>query len=149
MEYMIFISSVNTMIMVVSATLTKDFYKGIIDPAISDKQLLMVGRLLTLMVGLVGLGLAFIVRDIVALSVTALFMLLVLLPAVMGGFFWKKATAQASFWAILLGFAVAISLLPSMPKTAFMPGFLVTLIIFIAVSHLTKHSSSENRNVVM
>lgn len=144
----VFISSVNTMMMVVSATLTKDFYKGIINPKASNKQLLLVGRSLTLVVGLVGLSLALVVRDIVALSVTALFMLLVLLPAVMGGFFWKKATAKASFWSVVLGFIVAVVLLPIMPKTAFVPGFLVSLVVFTGGSLVTRHSSSENIKLI-
>lgn len=140
----VFISTVNTMMMVVSATLTKDFYKGVINPRASGKLLLRVGRLLTLVVGLVGLGLAFIVRDIVTLSVNALLMLLVLLPATMGGFFWRRATSKAAFWSVLLGFAEGIVLLPLMPKTAFIPGFLVSLVLFIAISFFTKHSFSEN-----
>lgn len=140
----VFISSVNTMMMVVSATLTKDFYKGIINPKASGKQLLMVGRLLTLLVGIVGLSLAFIVRDIVTLSVNALLMLLVLLPAVIGGFFWKRATSKASFFSVLLGFLISLALLPIMPKTAFVPGFLVSLVVFIGASTFTMHSRSEN-----
>lgn len=140
----VFISTVNTMIMVVSATLTKDFYKGIINPKASDKQLLKVGRFLTLVVGLLGFLLAFQVRDIVTLTVGALLMLQVLLPAIMGGFFWRKATAKAAFWSILLGFIVAVALLPSMPQTAFLPGFVVSLIVFVGVSLITKHSPSEN-----
>ena len=140
----VFISTVNTMIMVVSATLTKDFYKGFMNPKATDKQLLRVGRILTLITGVFGLLLAFVVRDLVTLVVSALLMLLVLLPAIMGGFFWKKATSKAAFWSILLGFLVAISLFKSMPQTSFVPGFIVSLVVFIVGSLITKHSHSEN-----
>src|SRR5205807_6523862 len=38
-----FISAVNTMIMVTSATLTKDFYKGWLKPDATERQLLTAG----------------------------------------------------------------------------------------------------------
>src|ERR1035437_7131022 len=82
-----FISSVNTMIMVTSATLTKDIYKGWINRNATDRQLLMTGRYCTLIAGLLPFGLAIAVPDIVTLSVNALFMLLIMVPAVIGGFF--------------------------------------------------------------
>ncbi len=139
----VFISSVNTMIMVVTATLTKDFYKGLIKPDATDKQMLTMGRILTFVAGLAGLGFAFYVRDILTLSTIALFMLLVFLPAILGGFFWKRATSTASFFSILLGFLSALIFLPKMPTTAFVPGFVISLIVFIVVSFFSKHSESE------
>ncbi len=139
----VFISSVNTTIMVITASLTKDFYKGAINPQASDTQILKTGRILTVVAGFAGLVFAFFVRDILTLSTTALFMLLVFLPAIFGGFFWKRATATASFFSVLLGFICALFLLPKMPTTAFVPGFLVSLITFIMLSFFTKHSESE------
>ena len=139
----VFISSVNTMIMVVTATLTKDFYKGMIRPNATDKQVLVVGRSLTFVAGLGGLAFAFYIRDILTLSTTALYMLLVFLPAVLGGFFWRRATAKASFWSILIGFVFSILLLSKMPTTAFVPGFIASLISFVAISVCSQHSKSE------
>lgn len=139
----VFISSVNTTIMVITASLTKDFYKGAINPAANDKQMLKAGRILTIAAGLAGLIFAYLVRDILTLSTTALLMLLVFLPAIFGGFFWKRATATASFYSILLGFICALFLLPKMPTTAFVPGFLVSLIMFVVLSFFTSHSKSE------
>ncbi|MCJ7501801.1 MAG: sodium:solute symporter family protein [Acidobacteriia bacterium] len=140
----VFMSSANTMIMVVSATLTKDFYKGIFNRQASQRQLLVAGRCLTFVAGLAGVGFSFVVRDIVTLSVIALFMLLVFLPAVIGGFFWRRATSRGAFLSVLLGFLTSLFLLPRMPRTAFVPGFVVSLLVFVAVSFLTAHSPSEN-----
>ena len=89
----VFISTVNSTIMVASATLAKDFYKGIINPQVSDRGLLTAGRVSTLMCGFAGMVFAILIPDLVALSVNALFMLLILLPSVVGGFFWHRATA--------------------------------------------------------
>ena len=90
------------------------------------------------------LGLAFAVRDVVMLAVSGLLMLLVLLPAVIGGFFWRKATSGAAFWSILFGFVVNIVLTPLMPATAFLPAFLVSAVIFVVGSLISRHSPTEN-----
>jgi SSS family solute:Na+ symporter len=142
-----FISTVNTMIMVTSATLTKDFYKGWLRPEATDRQLLTAGRVSTLITGLVALGVAMAIPDLVALSVNALFILLVLLPAVIGGFFWKRATAKGSFSSIAIGFAVLVLTLPFAPKTAFVPGFLASLLVFILVSRFSSHEPSETLDI--
>jgi len=139
----VFISSVNTTIMVVTATLTKDFYKGLINPIATDKQMLKMGRILAVVAGVIGLIFAFYIRDILTLSTTALYMLLVFLPAILGGFFWKKATAKAAFYSTLLGFICAAVLWPKMPTTSFVPGFAVSLIAFVLISFFTKHSKTE------
>jgi Na+/proline symporter len=83
------------------------------------------------------------VQDVVTLSVNALFMLLIFLPAVVGGFFWRRATSRASFLSVLLGFVVTVALIPITPNTAFVPGFLVSLVVFVAGSIFSSHSASE------
>ena len=140
----VFISSVNTTIMVITATLTKDFYKGLIKPEATDKQILTIGRILTFFAGCAGLVFAFFIRDILTLSTTALYMLLVFLPAIIGGFFWKRATSTASFYSILIGFLSALLFLPKMPTTAFVPGFAISVVIFFTLSLTSKHATSEN-----
>lgn len=142
-----FISAVNTMIMVSSATLTKDFYKGWLRPGADERQMLTAGRVATLIAGVVALALAIAIPDIVTLSVNALFMLLVLIPAVIGGFFWKRATSKASFYSISIGFVVIFLSLPFAPQVAFVPGFLGSLVIFILVSRLTSHDPSETLEI--
>lgn len=139
----VFVSSVNTMIMVVGATLTKDIYLTFINPAASSRRTLWVARGVTLVGGVIGAAASFYVHDIVRLSVIALFLLLVMLPAVVGGFFWKRSTATAATLSIAIGFVVTISLIQRMPTTAFLPAFLASAIGFVAVSLTTGHSASE------
>lgn len=143
----VFISTVNTMIMVSSATVTKDFYKGWFKPDATERQMLTAGRVSTLVTGFVALLLAVALPDLVSLSVNALFMLLILLPAVVGGFFWKRATAKGSLFSVIVGFVVLLAALPIAPNTAFVPGFLASLIVFVLASLLSSHATSENVNV--
>jgi SSS family solute:Na+ symporter len=142
-----FISAVNTMIMVTSATLTKDVYKGWVNRNATERQLLRAGRLCTLLAGVVPFVLAMAIPDIVALSVNALFMLLIMVPAVIGGFFWKRATAKGALLSISFG---ALAMAGSMwvaPKTAFVPGFLVSLLTFVGGSLVSSHDASETTDV--
>lgn len=143
----VFISTVNSTIMVASATITKDFYKGIIKPDVNDKKLLSVGRISTLLCGLAGVIIAFILPDIVALSVNALFMLLILIPSVVGGFFWKKSNAKAALSSVVAGGIILIIFLFIDASTAFVPAFLVSLVTFILISVFSKHSPTENISI--
>jgi SSS family solute:Na+ symporter len=143
-----FVSTVNSMLMVLSATLTKDFYKAEINPTASSVRLLWAGRVSTLVGGAAALGVAIIFPNLVALAVNALFMLLILVPSMLGGFFWRRATAKAASHSIIAGSAVLLCLLPWAPETAFVPAFLVALLLFLISSVFTKHSSEENLEIV-
>ncbi len=144
----IFISTVNSTIMVASATLTKDFYKGIVRPTSTDKEILIVGRVATLFCGLAGIVIASLLPDLVALSVNGLFMLLVLLPAVVGGFFWKRVTSKAAIFSVIVGTMVTIVFLGIDASKAFVPGFVASLALLIGISFCTRNSATENLNVV-
>ena len=143
----VFISTVNTMIMVSSATVTKDLYKGWFRPAATERELLTAARMATFVAGFLALVLAIALPDLVSLSVNALFMLLILLPAVVGGFFWKRATAKGALLSLICGLVVLVATLPFAPNTAFVPGFFASLVVFVLVSLLTSHAASENVEV--
>ena len=139
-----FISAVNTMISgYASATLTKDFYKGYINRGATDGQLLKIGRWCTLLAGVVPFGLAVAVPDIVALSVNALFMLLIMVLRYWRLFLWKRATALGSLLSIISGFVAMVGGTWAFPKTAFVPGFLASFLVFVGVSLLSPHGPSE------
>lgn len=141
----LFVSSANTMIMVVSATVTKDLLaQRKRSPAMGPGiDLLRVGRITTLIAGLGGLAASFFVRDIVTLSVVAIFLLLVLLPAVLAGFFWPKATARGAYWSIVGGTLAYIAALPFSVTNAFVPGLVASIGILVCVSLMTSHSDTE------
>ena len=147
--FAVFISTVNSTIMVASATFAKDFYAATSKKLLPPDEMLKIARLGTLICGLFGVGFAFLLPDIVALSVNSLLMLLILLPSVVFGFFWKRSTAVAATASISIGFifTMGFSLLIN-PETAFVPGFLISLIVFVVVSCLTKHAKSENAELM-
>jgi Na+/proline symporter len=141
-------STADSLILVGSATILKDFYISIINPQATEKQMLFLGRVFTLLFGLAGLTIAYAIPDIVQLQLIGAFTLLIFAPSVIGGLIWKKTTSKASFLSVMSGFLVTIILIPTLPKTAFIPGFLVSLITLIIVSYLTKHSPTENVRLI-
>lgn len=140
----VFISTVNSTIMVASATMTKDFYKGLINKEVDDSRLLLVGRISTVFCGGISLAVAVVMPNLVALSVNALFLLLILVPAIVGGFFWNKANSTGAASSIVAGLLVTCVYMAIDPDVAFVPGFITSLVTFILVSRLSSHSTSEN-----
>lgn len=133
----ILMSTVDSIIMVGSATITKDFYL-LKNPEATDKQKLKVGRLAVLAVGLGGLGIAFFVPDIVKLSVVSAQIMVIFAPALIGGLVWAKPNAKAGFWSILLGFVITLLIVPFNQGIAFVPAVLFGLIAFIILSVKSK-----------
>ena len=144
----IFISSLNSTLMVSAATLTKDFYKGLYNRTAGDRTLLGVGRIMTAVAGGIAMLIAYALPDFVSLSVNSIFMLLVLLPAVIGGFFWKQATERAAFFSVLSGLVTVVAFLFLDHETAFVPGFVVSLFVFVLISKTSQHNRSENLEIV-
>jgi SSS family solute:Na+ symporter len=145
----IILSTLNSTLMVTSATFTKDFWCGALNKSADDqKALLSVGRISTFVSGAIGLGIALILPDLVALSVNGMFMLLIILPAIAGGFFWRRATATAATLSVFAGALVTVIFLKIDAGIAFVPGFLTSLLVFVIGSLVTEHSIEENIGVV-
>lgn len=144
----IFISTINSTIMVASATLTKDFFISANSKKLTDKEKLHFGRIATFICGFIGLAIAFAFPNLVALSVNSLFMLLILVPSIVGGFFWKRATENGALYSILSGLVTLVLFFFYNPETAFAPAFFISLITFVLVSLFTQHNSEEDINIL-
>lgn len=129
----ILMSSIDSMLMVGSATLTKDFYL-VRYPETSEKRTLFMGRFFVFIFGVIALVVAMFFQDIVKLIVVSSQVLGVFMPALIGGLLWKRSTAPAAFWSILIGFVTTVGLLYFMPDTAFIPGLILAIVIFVVMS---------------
>lgn len=139
----VFISTVNSTIMVASATMTKDFYKGIFNRQADGHEILRFGRISTFICGLLGLIVAILYPNLVILTINSMFMLLILVPAIIGGFFWSRATSSGALASIVVGTAVMTIFLTVNVTTAFVPGFIASSFTFIFVSMRSEHSTEE------
>lgn len=129
----IVMDTINSLVMVGSSTILNDFYKPRTKTT-DERKLLRLGRIFTLAYGFGAIGIAFLIPDIVSLLLIGAFMLMPIAPALVGGLIWRGSNSKASFISILAGFVVTILLIPQMPQTAFVPGFLVALAVFVGGS---------------
>lgn len=134
-----FMSTGDSMLMVLSATWTHDIYKPW--KKVKDDELLKMGRVAIVLFGLLSAGLAWAFQDFVRLLGTALSSLAILTPAIFGGLYSTIPKPKAAFWSILSGFSVMIlSIFLSflLKSTAIVTlaqifAFIVSLVVFIAI----------------
>lgn len=135
-------SCVNSMILVGSITLLKDVHITYIRD-LTDQERVWWGRLYTLCYGVLGIVAAYLIPSIVKLQIISAATLSVMSPAIIGGFLWKRGTADASFWSILPGLVVTLGLYPFAPSHSFIPGMFVSVILYIGISmYQTRGKSS-------
>lgn len=136
------VSTVDSILLSLSSMTAVDLYKGL-RPGASELGGLRVGKATVLIMAAVIV--AFSIRPaglLVELSVMSSAGLLQFVPAVLGGFFWKRSTAAGAVSSILVG----ISVVGFLYFTRTFPlghwpgvwGILCSSIVFVVVSFLTR-----------
>jgi len=138
----ILMDTVNALVVVGGSTLVNDFYK-VFRPNTSEKHLLFMARLFTLSFGAVSLLTAVFLPDIVKLLLMGAFLMMPMGPAIIGALAWKRKNAKAATASMIVGFLATILLIPKMPQTAFVPGFFISLVIYVVVSLTSKSFVTE------
>ncbi len=133
-------SSADTVLLVMSMTLVHDLYQKSLNKELTPDQVLKVSRWTTFVLGAIAVLLAITIFNVIHLAIDALTFLVALLPAVVFGFYWKKARESAAFWSIVLGTLTIVVILPFSAIYAFVPGILVSFTTFFIVSKLDKKS---------
>ena len=136
-------STVDSMIVVSTASALKDFYKTTINPRAIDSQTLKHARTFAIIFGLAGLGVAYLLPDIVNLVLLSIFIIATFIPATLIGMFWKETTEKAAFWSILIGVIVLMIFAPIAFTLSWLPSFFAALISLIVISKFTRHSKTE------
>ena len=136
-------------IMIVSASaISHDFYATMIRPGASDREKLMVNRVAVLVLAILPIGLTVrefdLVQFIVLLqaSLTASFFF----AAVVIGLNWRRGTAAGAISSMVGGFATAMGwYFADNPfgLDPVVPGVLVSSLLFVAVSLMTRPSPEE------
>ena len=128
-------SSADTSLLIISMTLIHDLYQKTLGHNLTHERMLKISRWVTFSVGLLALLIALIIFSVVSLAINAVSFYVAFLPAIIFGFYWKKATANAAFWSIILGTATIIAFLFISPVEAFIPGIVVSFISFLIVNY--------------
>lgn len=108
-----------------------------------EKSLLKFLRLSTLGIGLLSVITAFLIPNLVDLFIGAFAMLLICTPAILGAIFTDKPNEKAAFHSMLWGFMLSFGLIWFIPKLSFVPGILLSLSIYFALSLRSKKKKEE------
>lgn len=129
-------STANTMLMVAVAALLSELLYADREQLSAIPRVLRTTRRLTWGVGAAGLAVAFWQPQIVTLIQTALWGSGILLPAVIGGLFWPRATSRAALASFLVGFPLnfGLSFVPGYADTSWMPALGAATLVFVVVS---------------
>jgi len=105
------VSAADAVLYMITSSFTKDLYKGFIKPDISDTELLRAGRIVAFVAGLMGVGVAIVLPNIItALSIFYSLMSVSLTAPLLFGLFSKRPTTTGAFMCALSGVAVALFL---------------------------------------
>jgi len=155
----IIVSTADSFLLIPATNLTRDVYLRYVNTAATEKQILLLSRMLVLVLGLIAfllvsqfktvLNAAFTAYNIYGTSIT---------PALIAAFIWKRATNEGAIASILMGMAVTIIwtfFLPSWAGFSDLNPFLqeltypaagLSIFTLIAVSLLTKAPDSSILN---
>ena len=131
-------SSIDSSIVVGSTSITNDIYARIKDT--SKENLLKKARIFSLIFGAVALVIAYLLPNIVKLSIFSSFLTMNFFPAIIGGFFWKKANKKAALWSIILSTFVLLVAWFTIGTNAWAPSLLTSIVLFILISKFSKQS---------
>jgi SSS family solute:Na+ symporter len=141
-------STADSVLMGPVAIFTNDIYRKYLRPDASEQMIVRVARIATLVLGTLGIGMAYLVPNVLDLILYAYtFGSAGLFFPMLGLLFWRRTTASGAFWSMLCGGFSAllwVALGEPFGVAASYLGWLVSLPLLIVVSLLTDHSPDED-----
>lgn len=140
-----------------SASLTKDIYQRYINPNVSEKTLLHVGLVASLLVGVLGAIFGWFTQDIMnILLITFTINSAGLFLPTIGAFFWKKSCSAGAFASMLSATVIAVvwfiggkvSTLPMFSIDALWPSFGVSAILYVVICLTHRQTPAEQEKAV-
>jgi len=141
------VSTIDSILLTLSSIFARDVY-GNLNADVTDKKQLLIGKLVIPVISLLALAFAWMEFSMIAiLSVAASVGLVLMVPATIGAFFWRRGTAAGALVSIVGGsiFVVAMYLSGNslFGLNAGILGFPVATILFIGVSLITSPDTSH------
>ena len=107
----------------------------------SERKEVFYARLITGLFGICGFALAFLVPNIVTLSLLVAYLALIFAPAIIGGLYSKKVSSNASFYSILIAFILLVITYPFLGANSFILPTLTATAIIIFYDRIFKKSN--------
>ena len=146
------ISTANNWLFSPATNLVNDIFVRYIRPNASNKQVLIVSRLMVVLLGIWSLVQSLGTESVLKKALYAYTIYgVALTPVILAAFFWKRATAAAAVASIATGTVVTVAwdfLTPHLPKViaerdAIFPALVASLLCLLVVSLLTPPPSAE------
>ncbi len=128
-------SSADTFLNVCSISIA-GLYKGVIRSDDSTISIVNI-RIATVFVSIVTIAIASYYKNIIDLFATGFGVLFVFFPIVLHALFSRKTNFSAALISSSVGFLVYLVLIWFMPREAFLPGFLLSIILFVIINRKT------------
>lgn len=142
------ISTADSLLLLASTTWTRDIWKKFVRPDMTEKSELLMARLSTVILGILGVMLMYTMTDAIqfiqARAVTLMGSAIAMLVLI--GAFNKKITAAGAFSSMIVGFTVAnvwYALGQPYGVYAALPGTISAAIVMLLVSQFTKPLPKE------
>lgn len=105
------ISAADAVLYMITTSFTKDLYKSFINPQVSDEKLIKGGRIVTVLAGIIGIGLAIILPNVIsALSIFYALMSVSITAPLLFGLFSKRSSATSAIFAAIVGVITTVGL---------------------------------------
>ncbi len=105
------ISAADAVLYMITTSFTKDLYKSFVNPSVSDENLIKGGRLVTVLAGIVGIGLAIILPNVIsALSIFYALMSVSITAPLLFGLFTKRSSSVSAIVAAIVGVITTVGL---------------------------------------
>ena len=149
-------SSADIAILTASANVTRDIYQRYINPKASDKRIVRLGTISSLIIGCISLLFAWLNPDIMdILLITFTFLSAGLFIPTFFGFFWKRGSISAAFYSMT--FSLLTVIVWYMGRSmgwgsifnidALWPGLGVSAVLFFAISVLRGQKAEEREKI--
>ncbi len=140
------VSTIDSILLTLSSIFARDVYGNVASDQ-DDARQLKIGKFVIPVISLLALGFAAMEFSMIAiLSVAASAGLVVVVPAIIGAFFWKRATALGALVSIAGGVAFVLTMYMTGNKlfglNAGVLGFPLASLLFVAVSLVTRPSAT-------
>lgn len=130
------------------AIFTNDVYRKHLRQDASEEALLRVARVSTIVLGVLAIGIAYLVPNVLDLILYAYtFGAAGMFFPMLGLLFWRRTTASGAFWSMLAGGGFAIAWTIAGEPWGFAAsyaGWVIGLPVLVIVSLATSHSPDEN-----
>ncbi len=135
-------STLGSILLTLSSLSVLDITRSL-KPDLPEKKVLMIGKSIIPVLLIICILFARLRLNLIAvLSSMASGGLLVSVPVFIGAFFWKNGSAQGAIWSMIIGgVATGAMYILNWYPFGWWPsvwGFAISIIIFVAVSHITK-----------